>query len=140
MIREEVIGYASILLLVVLAFYLMPTYERMVSSNKGDQSSPTPVVQQTLPPPSTTQQPSANDPNDPMNDYVLKSSLVPCSCPDYSGSCPTHAGSAPSSRYPGDKDSDITDMKPDQSGMRKSFPNQSGDPQPFLTGFGAFNR
>ena len=138
MIRDEVLQYASILLLVVLAFYLMPTYERMVSSNKSDQSSSAPVVQQTLPPPSTSQSPS--DPNDPMGDYVLKSSLVPCSCPDYSGSCPTHAGSSPSSRYPGDKDSDITDMKPDQSGMRKSFPNQPGDPQPFLTGFGAFNR
>jgi hypothetical protein len=115
----------------------MPTYERMVSSNKSDQSSSAPVVQQTLPPPTSQSPPN---PNDPMNDYVLKSSLVPCSCPDYSGSCPTHAGSSPSSRYPGDKDSDVTEMKPDQSGMRKSFPNQPGDPQPFLTGFGAFNR
>ncbi len=127
MFSDNVLTWGSLVLVVLLAFYLLPTYERMeVSSRK---TAPAPPAK-----------PAAPQQED--DEYVLKSSLVPCSCPTYSASCPTHAGSMPSSNTPGDKDQDITEAKPDQSKISKPFSQafpQETDPQPFLTSFASFN-
>jgi hypothetical protein len=122
MIRDDVLYWGVAILVVLLAFYLLPTYERL------ENAAPP------APPPAA---PADND------EYILKSSLVPCTCPTYSASCPSHAGSMPSSKTPGDKDDDITKAKPDQSKISKPFSQafpQETDPQPFLTSFAAFNR
>lgn len=127
MIRDPVLFWGTLVLLILLAFYLLPTYERLeISSRK------------TTPPPSEKTPPPPTD-----DEYVLKSSLVPCTCPTYSASCPSHAGSMPSSKTPGDKDDDITQAKPDQTKISKPFTQSFStetDPQPFLTSFASFNR
>lgn len=123
MIRDDVLYWGFAVLVVLLAFYLLPTYERL---EMEEAKKPSPPVA-----------PADND------EYVLKSSLVPCTCPTYSASCPSHAGSMPSSKVPGDKDDDITKAKPDQSKISKPFSQafpQETDPQPFLTSFASFNR
>lgn len=122
MIRDDVLYWGFAVLVVLLAFYLLPTYERLETKT---------------PPPPVSSAPPDND------EYILKSSLVPCTCPTYSASCPSHAGSMPSSKTPGDKDDDITKAKPDQSKISKPFSQafpQETDPQPFLTSFASFNR
>lgn len=124
MIRDDVLYWGFAVLVVLLAFYLLPTYERLEMEKP---KSPAPV----------SPAPADND------EYVLKSSLVPCTCPTYSASCPSHAGSMPSSKVPGDKDDDITKAKPDQSKISKPFSQafpQETDPQPFLTSFASFNK
>jgi hypothetical protein len=120
MIRDEVLYWGFVVLVVLLAFYLLPTYEKLEIKT-----------------PSTPPPEASND------EYVLKSSLVPCTCPTYSASCPSHAGSMPSSKTPGDKDDDITKAKPDQTTISKPFSQafpQETDPQPFLTSFASFNK
>lgn len=129
MIRDEVLWYATVVALVAFAFLIMPSYERMTVEQK--------TIGDPLSKPGT-----ASKKSDEMDKYVLKSSLVPCSCPSMSASCPTHAGSMPSSKAPGDQD--VTTMKPDQDAIKKpmedAFPTQEGDPRPFLTSFAAFGK
>lgn len=132
MFSDNVLTWGSLVLIVLLAFYLLPTYERMEVSSRKTAPAPTKTT-----PPAKPAAPQQED-----DEYVLKSSLVPCSCPTYSASCPTHAGSMPSSKTPGDKDQDITEAKPDQSKISKPFSQafpQETDPQPFLTSFASFN-
>lgn len=142
MFSDSVLMWGSLVLVVLLAFYLLPTYERMeVSSRK----STTPTAPSTTPStaPSTAPKTTTPTPPEKGDEYVLKSSLVPCTCPTYSASCPSHAGSMPSSKTPGDKDQDITEAKPDQSKISKPFSQafpQETDPQPFLTSFASFSR
>lgn len=133
MIRDNVLWWGTVLALVVFAFLIMPSYERMTVPDKP--------IQKTIGDP-MSQPGTASKKEEPGDKYVLKSSLVPCSCPSYSSSCPTHAGSMPSSKAPGDQD--VSQMKPDQDAIKKpfsdSFPNEQGDPRPFLTSFAAFGK
>ena len=134
MIRDEILPYAIVGLLVLFAFVLMPSYEHMaVSSTKPPPKAPD-TTQKTVP--AATQQ--GADSAAPADTYVLTSSLVPCTCPTQSMGCPSHAGSAPSSKTPGDMDS-----KPSQEAIRKPFSDafsSKTDPEPYLTSFGSFGK
>jgi len=91
----------------------------------------------------------------PEDNYVEKSSLVPCTCTIHTMGCPKHAGSRDYSEAPGDQDYDneSSSMRrrrwrlsndeptPDQYDIMKpfssSFVNQ-GEPSGFLNTFNAF--
>jgi hypothetical protein len=78
----------------------------------------------------------------PEDNYVEKSSLVPCTCTTHSMGCAKHAGGREHSRAPGDHDYDPYPT-PDQYGIMKpfssSFLNQE-EPSGFLNTFNAFMR
>ena len=111
-------------------------------SNQAPQpysSSSSGFQQTTLPAPSATG--GSTQPDDPLNQYVLKSSLVPYFCP---GSCGT-TGQLPSSKTPGDMDMpDYTRMKPNQKNIGRpqgeAFSQRGDEPQPFLTDFAPFTK
>jgi hypothetical protein len=88
-------------------------------------------VNRTLPPPDF----SKGGKNDLTDKYVLKSSLVPCSCPAQGMSCEQHAGSYPSSSVPGSMNEDDAIQKP----FSVAFPGET-NPVGFLTSFAAFSR
>lgn len=85
-------------------------------------------------------------PTGPGDSYILKSSMVPCTCTNFSMGCEKHAGSTPSSTAPGDKDP-AAPGKSDQSaaqnqnGLRRPFSKafeKQGEPTGFLNSFSAF--
>jgi hypothetical protein len=99
-----------------------------------------------VPPTSTPATAAIAAPTGPGDSYVLKSSLVPCTCTIHSMGCERHAGSKPSSTAPGDKDafppgkSDQLTAQPQKDLMRpfsSAFANQ-GEPTGFLNSFSAF--
>lgn len=116
------------------------------SGGVGASPPPTPAPssgfhQDTLAAPSPTTG-GSSAPNDPLNQYVLKSSLVPYTCPTGGCGAPTQL---PSSKYPGDMDMpDYTRMKPNQKNIGRpyseAFKQQSDEPQPFLTDFAPFTK
>lgn len=106
---------------------------------KMKASQPAPVepahaqygVNRTLPPPDF----SKGGKNDRTDKYVLKSSLVPCTCPAQGMSCEQHAGSYPSSSVPGSMNEDDAIQKP----FSIAFPGET-NPVGFLNSFAAFSR
>jgi hypothetical protein len=73
------------------------------------------------------------------DNYVAKSSLVPCTCTTHSMGCAKHSGGREQSRAPGDMDGSI--KAEDQTGVMKpfsrAFENQE-EPSGFLNTFNAF--
>lgn len=82
------------------------------------------------------------------NDYVKKSSLVPCICTTHSMGCPLHGNGKISSVVPGDQDQVPQDYASaftkaeNQFNIMKPFNMafQKEDVQPFLNSFNAFTR
>jgi len=82
------------------------------------------------------------------NDYVKKSSLVPCICTTHSMGCPLHGNGKRSSVVPGDQDQVPQDYASaftkaeNQFNIMKPFNMafQKEDVQPFLNSFNAFTR
>jgi hypothetical protein len=84
----------------------------------------------TLPPPDYSDSDSSVHGRD---QYVLKSSLVPCTCPTHGMSCPRHGGSYPASTVPGSCNADEDIQKP----FSAAFPGEN-EPIGFLNSFSAF--
>jgi len=85
-------------------------------------------------------------PIDPGDSYILKSSLVPCTCTMHSMGCEKHAGGKEFSVAPGDKDSSLVgnsdqETAQNQSGLMRPFSSafsNQGEPTGFLNSFSAF--
>lgn len=111
------------------------------------------VINRTLP------APVFDDPFNPTgkgDKYVLKSSLVPCSCAAGQGmSCPQHGGSYPSSTVPGDQDmgggsgpsgnggGDMGGIIGGDEGIQKPFSvafDAETNPSGYLNSFAAFSK
>jgi hypothetical protein len=127
-----------------------PPLTPSTQTSGGVGASPSPVSsysgsgfqQSTLAAPSPVTGGANSSDDDPLNQYVLKSSLVPYVCP--SGACGT-PNQLPSSKTPGDMDMpDYTRMKPNQKNMgrprNEAFAQKSDEPQPFLTDFAPFTK
>jgi len=108
---------------------LAPSNGRSLAPVEGAHTSY--GVNRTLPPPDF----SKGGKNDLTDKYVLKSSLVPCSCPAQGMSCEQHAGSYPSSSVPGSMNEDDAIQKP----FSIAFPGET-NPVGFLNSFAAFSR
>ena len=113
----------------VLASVGAPVPKKSAPSVGGQKES---AGTKTLPPPTF----SNDDSKDPMHDYVLKSSLVPCTCPSQGMSCSQHAGSYPSSVVPGEAGPSAadTDIQKPFSAAFTGGGNVSG----YLNSFSAF--
>lgn len=124
MIRDEVVWYATVVLLALLAFYILPTYERL--TNQTDSMHFVLTDQTNAPSPTSLDSGASLDPNDPSHDYVRKSSLVPQTCIGCANTAGSITGSAnANSTVPGDQDSAISE-------------GTKMEPDPFLTSFAAF--
>ena len=77
----------------------------------------------------------------PGDAYILKSSMVPCTCTTHSMGCERHGGGRDSSIVPGDLDGDFQYRTQSQSGLRRPFSQaflNQGEPTGFLNSFSAF--
>ena len=77
----------------------------------------------------------------PGDAYILKSSMVPCTCTTHSMGCERHAGSKQESFAPGDLDGNFQYRIQPQSGLMRPFSQaflNQGEPSGFLNSFGAF--
>jgi hypothetical protein len=77
----------------------------------------------------------------PGDSYILKSSLVPCTCTKHSMGCERHSGSKQESFAPGDLDGNFQYRTQPQSGLMRPFSQaflNQGEPTGFLNSFGAF--
>ena len=88
-------------------------------------------------------------PIDPGDSYILKSSLVPCTCTTHTMGCEKHAGGTAYSVAPGDHDSTAPTAQGNsdqgtaqrQSGLMRPFSSafsNQGEPTGFLNSFSAF--
>jgi hypothetical protein len=89
------------------------------------------TINRTLPPPDF----SPGGYSEQQNRYVLKSSLVPCTCGSQGMSCPQHAGSYPSSTVPGALNEDEEIKKP----FSVAFAGET-NPVGYLNSFAAFSK
>lgn len=113
-----------------------------LTSQAPTTQAPTNGFQQTTLPAPTYSSNGSGAPYDPLNQYVLKSSLVPYTCP--TGACGTPS-QLPSSKHPGDMDMpDYARMKPNQKNIGRptgeAFSQKGDEPQPFLTDFAPFTK
>lgn len=77
----------------------------------------------------------------PGDAYILKSSMVPCTCTTHSMGCDRHSGSKQESFAPGDLDGNFQYRIQPQSGLMRPFSQaflNQGEPSGFLNSFGAF--
>lgn len=77
----------------------------------------------------------------PGDAYILKSSLVPCTCTKHSMGCERHSGSKQESFAPGDLDGNFQYRIQPQSGLMRPFSQaflNQGEPTGFLNTFSAF--
>jgi hypothetical protein len=103
------------------------------------------VINSTLPPPNFD---NPFNPSGKGDKYVLKSSLVPCSCAAGQGmSCQQHGGSYPSSTVPGDQDGgmggDMGGIIGGDEGIQKPFSvafDAETNPIGYLNSFAAFSK
>lgn len=114
----------------------MPSQD-MPANKYADVDIPEPAsantFNKTLPPPDFSKPHSGEDAW--KNQYVKKSSLVPCTCPAQGMSCPQHAGSYPSSSVPGSMNEDDNIKKP----FSVAFPGET-NPIGYLNSFAAFSK
>jgi hypothetical protein len=162
MIRDHVLLGAGVVLLFVLAFGILPSAEHY--KNKDTDRSGEGVDEykrrpktgiKTLPSGSMPRNDLLDQMGEDLEDeepepiedddggrYILKSSLVPCSCPDQSMSCERHAGSRPHQRVPGEMDdapweSDDWRQERYKKPFKDAFPHEN-EPSGFLNSFSAF--
>jgi len=77
----------------------------------------------------------------PGDAYILKSSVVPCTCTTHSMGCERHGGGMDSSIVPGDLDGNFQYRTQSQSGLKRPFSQaflNQGEPIGFLNSFSAF--
>ena len=77
----------------------------------------------------------------PGDAYILKSSMVPCTCTTHSMGCERHSGSKQESFAPGDLDGNFQYRIQPQSGLMRPFSQaflSQGEPTGFLNTFSAF--
>jgi hypothetical protein len=104
------------------------------------------IQEKVIPPTSTSATPAIAAPMDPGDSYILKSSLVPCTCTIHSMGCEKHGGGKEFSVAPGDKDSPSggnsdQGTAENQSGLMRPFSSafsNQGEPTGFLNSFSAF--
>jgi len=109
-----------------------------------------PMTQENVAPQTSTPATAAiSAPTDPGDSYILKSSLVPCTCTTHTMGCEKHAGGTAYSVAPGDHDSTAPTAQGNsdqgtaqrQSGLMRPFSSafsNQGEPTGFLNSFSAF--